>query len=264
MFLARASKHASLGFKRRRLAVRPYVGPAAPVARLRPFQWFMRALCGGFLSTRVVAYMYTYGRKLLRLSRKTSQLWLNLPSAHAVTRKALNVRMGKGKGARLGLNARVRVGALVLAAAGMRVGLWRKLARFVRARCGFRVYVGGARTAAVPLAGRGGWGAAAAGGWRAPRAQHLQVRRYVTPQIEELYAVLRRLNRVKMLVYFLRLFQDRGARFSLVWAAASGGLRALQRSWRWRGWQSAGVGCFMRRAGVRILRRAAGGAVLCY
>jgi len=48
---------------------------------------------------------------------------MNLHACHLVTRKALNVRMGKGKGSRIGINARVNAGNIILKIKRARVGL---------------------------------------------------------------------------------------------------------------------------------------------
>jgi hypothetical protein len=92
-------------------------------AGLLQFSYFITALQGGFLNTRCVSYFFTYCKKLYRLSQKTSKVWLNLPSTNILTKKALNVRMGKGKGSKFGINARVYPGNVILAAAYVRPGL---------------------------------------------------------------------------------------------------------------------------------------------
>lgn len=263
MFLARAFKRPCLGFKRRRQRGAILLQRPPQATHLPLFQYYLRALGCGFLSTRCIAYFFSYGRKLLRLAKKTTHLWLNLPSAHLVTRKALNVRMGKGKGARLGINARIRSGAFVVASAGVRGGLWRKLVRFVRARCPFRLHAGCANTVAINLGSRWRY-TVPAGSWQPPRALHLHVRRYATVQIAELYAVLRRLNRIKMLVYFLRLFCHNSPRRSLAsQSLLLSGLTGLQHVWRLRT-TSAGVVTFLQRGGWGLHSRADGVVVFSY
>lgn len=47
--------------------------------------------------------------------------------------------MGKGKGGRLGVVAKVRSGGVIFACRRLRVGRIRKLERRIQVRCGFRI-----------------------------------------------------------------------------------------------------------------------------
>lgn len=59
--------------------------------------------------------------------------------ASVLTRKAMNVRMGKGKGGRKGVQARLVAGTVLVGFMALRPGQLRALCRRVRVRCNFPV-----------------------------------------------------------------------------------------------------------------------------
>jgi len=189
--------------------------------KLPQFSLFFIAQQGGFLSTRCVSYFFTYSRKLLQLTKRSTKLWFNIPSTHAVTRKALNVRMGKGKGARIGVNAKIIAGAPILALSAVRRGLWLKLNRFIRARCSFRIFIHRefsynrglltARTSTPALS--------TTIQMRTPlktKANKLLVQRYIRPSISELYSLLQKLKKIKLFIYFYKIFRHHSPKFYIL------------------------------------------------
>ena len=89
---------------------------------------------GCFFHPKVTKTTYHYIRKLCYISKTSSVLWLNFPFDHILTRKALNVRMGKGRGSRKGACARLWPGTIFCAIKGSRLGLWKKTKRFLAVR----------------------------------------------------------------------------------------------------------------------------------
>jgi hypothetical protein len=192
-----------------------YLHPIRLVARssfLNKFDSFVVALRGGFLNSRCVTYFYTHCRKTFRVNKKSTKLWLNLPAANVISKKALNVRMGKGKGARLGVNARVYGGNFLVAILGARGGLVTRVVRFLGARCSFGIRL--LLNAELQHPYRNTVQAGGAGVYSLDsncalnsKSFAIMSKRYAVPQIFELYAMLRRLQRVKLYLYFSRLFK---------------------------------------------------------
>ena len=94
-----------------------------PAASLTASYNSITALSSGFLHTRCLELFYTHIRKLLGVTKRSVKFWLNLHACHLVTRKALNVRMGKGKGSRIGINARISAGNRIVGISFCRPGL---------------------------------------------------------------------------------------------------------------------------------------------
>ena len=109
------------------------------LSHIGSFSFFVVAVSGGFLHPKCVNYLYTYSKKVLKLSKHTTRLWVNVPATRVITRKALNVRMGKGKGGRYGINCAVRAATTLVAVQGSRPGVLQRIYRFMRARSSFVV-----------------------------------------------------------------------------------------------------------------------------
>jgi ribosomal protein L16/L10AE len=168
------------------------------------------ALTSGFLHPRCLESIYTYTRRIFNIPQKSTKFWLNLHACHLVTRKALNVRMGKGKGSKLGVNARIAAGTCIVRAMFCRLGLWSRYLRFVNARCSFRTYhVHAARQQFLV-----GHGSCAQFHTRhaESRGVALLQRRYVSAKILEVFVTLQRLDQLQSYIYFRRLFQFYGRR----------------------------------------------------
>lgn len=106
---------------------------------LQGFHYFMYATTGGFLQSKTLNYFFSYAKKLFKILKKSTKIWINLPLSHIITKKPLNTRMGKGKGSRQGLVSRVWPDTLIFAISFSRFGLVKKLFRFVKAKSPFRV-----------------------------------------------------------------------------------------------------------------------------
>lgn len=184
-----------------------------PLNHLANFQYFIVALSGGFLHPRCTAQFFTYTKKLLKIVKKTTKIWINLPVTHIITKKALNVRMGKGKGGRKGLNAPIHGNTTLMAVLGSRPGLWKKIFFYVRARCSFKVgyssnhshhllNVKKTKTSAkthIP-----GYATSAPLIVYSRHNIKLEERRKVKPAIIDVYALLRKIKKIKLLGYMYK------------------------------------------------------------
>jgi hypothetical protein len=101
---------------------------------------------------RVVPRIFTYFKKALRYPKATSRFWVSAQCAHLVTRKPLNVRMGKGKGARVRRYSKGHGGAPLAAVSVMRAGVRTRVRRFMATRLGCPVIVVGPDPALASLA----------------------------------------------------------------------------------------------------------------
>lgn len=88
---------------------------------------------------RVVPRIFTYIKKLIKYPKTRSRFWVNAQCAFLVTRKPLNVRMGKGKGAKVRFYTKIKHGSPIAALSAIRDGLKKRLKRFVGIRLGRRV-----------------------------------------------------------------------------------------------------------------------------
>ena len=152
---------------------------------------------------RVIPRIFTYLKKALRYPKGKSRFWVNAQCAHLVTRKPLNVRMGKGKGAKVRRYSKGRGQAPVAAMSYGREGLQRRVRRFVSIRLGCPVVV------AVPEAG-------------CPEAP-FWVRQWRTQaallkdRARELKALLKLVRRPLTKLFFARLFRLAWRRPRLKW-----------------------------------------------
>lgn len=92
---------------------------------------------------RVVPRIFTYIKKLLRYPKTHSRFWVNAQCAFLVTRKPLNVRMGKGKGAKVRFYTKINHNVPLAAISSLREGFKKRLKRFVSIRLGRRVLIAG-------------------------------------------------------------------------------------------------------------------------
>lgn len=90
---------------------------------------------------RVVPRIFTYIKKLIRYPQTRSRFWVNAQCAFLVTRKPLNVRMGKGKGAKVRHYSLIGGSTSLASVSELRPGLKRKLKRFMGIRLGRKVFV---------------------------------------------------------------------------------------------------------------------------
>jgi hypothetical protein len=137
-------------------------------------------------------------RRATSAAATTRRFWLNLQGAVVLTRKPENVRMGKGKGSKAGVQVRVCPGRVIVAFSAIRSGALRSFYRRLRIRCRFalglqHVY---ARPLDTLFEGQELF-------WR--RTRRVQPR-YTTAQFQELRSTLRRMRRPALLGYFVRLF----------------------------------------------------------
>jgi hypothetical protein len=147
--------------------------------------------------------------------------------------------MGKGKGSRLGVNARINTGNFILAVTGVRLGLWAKICRFVISHCSFKVKAGinsskfclkkmstnSTRQMSNMLTIKSGVRS---------KSFSLSTSRYVVPQILELYGVLQKLRKIKLFIYFFKLFQFYSVRSVFLNQSFRSYFRELHAIWRLR------------------------------
>lgn len=180
---------------------------AGGAVNLGNVQYSLNAISSGFLHPRCLELIVTFARKSLNIPQKSTKIWVNLHACHLVTRKALNVRMGKGKGSRIGLNARVSAGNRIIAVNFCRLGLWVKLVRFVRARCSFRLCETRGSSGSFFIAqGRSGSFRFVGNGSKTRNLILLQ-KRYITSRVLETLSTLQRLGYLQAYIYFRDLFQ---------------------------------------------------------
>lgn len=116
--------------------------PLAPSRRAAYVGWVTFTPLGTFCTPpRVVPRVFTYIKKTLRYPKTTSRFWVSAQCAYLVTRKPLNVRMGKGKGAKVRRYTKNKGGAPLAAVSAMRPGLRTKVRRFMGTRLGCPVTV---------------------------------------------------------------------------------------------------------------------------
>jgi hypothetical protein len=129
--------------------------------------------------------------------------------------------MGKGRGSKKGINARIFLGTLLVALLGTRGGLVQKIGRFIQAHCSFAV----ARTARVSAAH--GQAATALGGSRKRGLATYRVSGGLTNarlsakhrtggHMMDAYVWLQKLKKLKLLLYFFNFFKPFGSKHTLV------------------------------------------------
>ncbi len=95
------------------------------------------ALSSGFLSFKTIRNFYIIFKKVFKFSRSITKFWIYLNVYYIITKKPLNVRMGKGKGSRKGRLSLVKSGNSLVELKYCRFGLFYKLYRYVSIRCSF-------------------------------------------------------------------------------------------------------------------------------
>lgn len=96
------------------------------------------AASSGFLCNRVLQSFVVRFRNIFKPFRSITKFWFYLSSSYVVTKKALNVRMGKGKGSRKGTLALMKSGNSILELNYCRLGLLLKLYKYISVRCSFK------------------------------------------------------------------------------------------------------------------------------
>lgn len=98
------------------------------------------ALSSGFLNFRMVSNFYIRFKKIFKFFKSITKFWYNLYCSYIITKKALNVRMGKGKGSRKGRVCYVKSGAPIIEMTYCRLGLLLYLYKYIRVRCSFKIF----------------------------------------------------------------------------------------------------------------------------
>jgi hypothetical protein len=93
----------------------------------------------GFAPQALIERLYINARRICPYLTTLRRFWINVQCAIPVTRKPENVRKGKGKGARCGMQARITPGLTLVAFSAIRPGSLRALVRRMRVRCRFMV-----------------------------------------------------------------------------------------------------------------------------
>jgi large subunit ribosomal protein L16 len=95
------------------------------------------ALSSGFLSFKTIKNFYIIFKKVFKSSKSITKFWIYLNVYYIITKKPLNVRMGKGKGSRKGRLSLVKSGNSLIELKYCRFGLFYKLYRYISVRCSF-------------------------------------------------------------------------------------------------------------------------------
>lgn len=95
------------------------------------------ALSSGFLSFKTIKNFYIIFKKMFKFSRSITKFWIYLNVYYIITKKPLNVRMGKGKGSRKGRLSLVKSGNSLVELRYCRFGLFFKLYKYISTRCSF-------------------------------------------------------------------------------------------------------------------------------
>ncbi len=153
----------------------------------------------GFAPQALIERLYINARRVCPYLTTLRRFWVNVQCAIPVTRKPENVRMGKGKGGRSGMQARITPGLTLVAFSAIRPGTLRAITRRMRVRCRFVI---AAFRAEQPYSVFQDFCGTPATWIRFRRVQP----RYVTAQFSEFRETLRRLRRPALLGYFVRMF----------------------------------------------------------
>lgn len=94
--------------------------------------------------------LFVLARRTCPTATTVRRFWVNIQGAVVLTRKPENVRMGKGKGGKVGIQVRVYPGQPLLAFSAIRTGALWALYRRLRVRC--RFVLGLQHALAQPLA----------------------------------------------------------------------------------------------------------------
>jgi hypothetical protein len=129
--------------------------------------------------------------------------------------------MGKGRGSKKGVNARIALGALLVALLGARGGLIQKIGRFIQAHCSFAVTRiartgtahGQAATALGSSRKRGLASYRVSGGLTNIR---LSAKHRTGGHMMDAYVWLQKLKKLKLLLYFFNFFKPFSTKHTLV------------------------------------------------
>ena len=77
---------------------------------------------------------------MFKFLRSITKFWLYLSAFYIISKKPLNVRMGKGKGSRKGLVCLVKSGNSIIELKYCRLGLLLKLCKYIGIRCSFKTH----------------------------------------------------------------------------------------------------------------------------
>lgn len=160
------------------------------------------ALSHVIIPPRVVPRLFTYIKKLVRYPQNRTRFWVNAQCAYLVTRKPLNVRMGKGKGAKVRLYSLINRQTAIAAVSRLRLGLQTRLKRFSTTRLGCPTFI------ATPNKG------STLVEWT---QRHRIQTSFLRTRATEVKALLAFLRRPTIKIFFARLFRGAFRRPRLRW-----------------------------------------------
>ena len=97
------------------------------------------ALSSGYLNFRMVSNFFIRFKKIFKFYKSLTKFWYNLYCSYIITKKALNVRMGKGKGSRKGRVCYVKSGVSMIELNYCRLGILLYLFKYIKVRCSFKL-----------------------------------------------------------------------------------------------------------------------------
>jgi hypothetical protein len=123
--------------------------------------------------------------------------------------------MGKGKGSRTGVNAKIKAGVMLVGVSFSRFGLWSKFIRYIKSRCSFKVVsVSKKANPVLYYNGVTNTSGFVCNNYVKSHAYSILQRRCIQSKISELYYKLQRLEKLQLCMYFRRIFNNMG-RYSL-------------------------------------------------
>lgn len=181
---------------------------SACLAHFRLFDKLFMLNGGSFFHPRFPQTLLTYTRTICKTNKTMASCWLNLPLDYIITKKAQNVRMGKGKGSRKGACAYQRAGTIFCALGGIRPGISNKVLRFLRARVSTHVLMlsGASGVIDTPLVRFGGDRYARLAQYPVNASPQPRTARVLSPVLK-VAAMLTKVNRLKTRFFLKQLLQ---------------------------------------------------------
>ena len=177
----------------------------------RTIQWASAGLISagcGSMAINLINRLLSHSKRVLRWPKHMSRTWVNIPRKHILTKKAINTRMGKGKGSRAGICARLQGGSLLAAYAEIRQAQQVRLNRWLRVRVPFNIISWNAKNDSL-TSRRTSW----------VRFWRLQTK-YINFLIDELDRKLTEIHRPGLFIYYMGIINWR-------WQAPKGGFPGL-------------------------------------
>lgn len=97
------------------------------------------AVSSGFLGYAMLSSFLIRFKKIFKIIKSITKFWFYLFSFYIISKKPLNVRMGKGKGSRKGLVSLVKSGNSIIELKHIRLNLLKYICNYISVRTSFKV-----------------------------------------------------------------------------------------------------------------------------